>query len=61
MEEDKDCEAVLKLNGIISRSGTVFEADARHARLSLIKTQDDFDLLSQKMEALNAKEGVSSI
>lgn len=60
MEEDVDCSAVLRAASIISRSGTVFEAGSRYARLSLIKTQDDFDLLLQRMEALVSKEGVAS-
>ncbi|OAY84878.1 Tryptophan aminotransferase-related protein 4 [Ananas comosus] len=60
-EEDEDCAEVLKEAGIISRSGTIFEASSGYTRLSLIKTQDDFDLLLQKMVALVSKGGVSSI
>lgn len=60
MEEDVDCSAVLRKAGIISRTGTVFEASSRYTRLSLIKTQDDFDLLLRRMEALVSKEGVAS-
>lgn len=60
-EEDEDCSEVLKEAGIISRSGTIFEAGSGYTRLSLIKTQDDFDLLLQKMVALVSEGGVSSI
>lgn len=60
MEEDVDCSAVLSEAGIISRTGTVFEASSRYTRLSLIKTRDDFDLLLQRMEALVSKEDVAS-
>nr|CAD1833929.1 unnamed protein product [Ananas comosus var. bracteatus] len=56
--EDEDCAEVLKEAGIISRTGTIFEASSGYTRLSLIKTQDDFDLLLQKMVALVSK-GVS--
>ncbi|KAJ0985578.1 hypothetical protein J5N97_003934 [Dioscorea zingiberensis] len=52
MEEDGECSAVLRAAGIIGREGSMFEADDRHVRLSLLKTQDDFDQLLQKMEAL---------
>ncbi|ONK76584.1 uncharacterized protein A4U43_C03F29830, partial [Asparagus officinalis] len=52
MEEDKDCEAVLRREGIITRGGANFGADSRYTRLSLIKTQDDFELLMRKMEAI---------
>ncbi|CAL9153182.1 unnamed protein product [Musa hybrid cultivar] len=38
-EEEKDCSALHNgAGGIISRSGTIFEADSRYTRLSLIKT-----------------------
>ncbi|XP_038979371.1 tryptophan aminotransferase-related protein 3-like [Phoenix dactylifera] len=60
MEGDVDCSAVLREAGIISRAGAVFEASSRYARLSLIKTQDDVDLLLQRMEALVSKEDVAS-
>lgn len=61
MDEDQDCEAVLRTEGIITRSGQVFGADTRYTRLSLIKTQDDFELLMQKMEAIISKEKHNSI
>jgi len=60
-EEDRDCEAALRDEGIISRGGEDYEAGSRYTRLSLIKTQDDFELLMQKMEAIVAKEKHSSL
>ncbi|CAD5174200.1 unnamed protein product [Musa acuminata subsp. malaccensis] len=48
-EEEKDCSALLNGAGIISRSGTIFEADSRYTRLSLIKTRDDIDLLVEAL------------
>ncbi|XP_010261034.1 PREDICTED: tryptophan aminotransferase-related protein 3-like [Nelumbo nucifera] len=55
-EEDKDCYAVLKAAGIIGRAGAVFGADSRYVRLSLLKSQDDFDLLMQRIESLVSEE-----
>ncbi|KAL5975119.1 hypothetical protein ACLOJK_031798 [Asimina triloba] len=54
MEEDGDCHAVLKAGGIIGRHGSQFGAEPRYVRLSLVGTQDDFDLLLHKIEALVA-------
>ncbi|KAJ0985580.1 hypothetical protein J5N97_003936 [Dioscorea zingiberensis] len=51
-EEDRDCDAVLRAGGISGRSGTIFSGDQKHVRLSLIKSQDDFDQLLTKMAAL---------
>ncbi|XP_042395276.1 tryptophan aminotransferase-related protein 3-like [Zingiber officinale] len=55
-EEDKDCAAVLLKAGIISRTGIIFEAGSRYTRLSLIKTEDDMDLLLQRFESLVSQE-----
>ncbi|KAK6940068.1 Alliinase, EGF-like domain [Dillenia turbinata] len=55
-EEDKDCYAVLKAKGIKGRSGARFHADKRHVRLSLIKSQDDFNILIQKLENFISEE-----
>lgn len=60
MEEDEDCYAVLKKSGIASRSGTLFEANSHYTRLSLVRTEDDFDLLTMRMEALVSKELIAS-
>lgn len=51
---------MLKTSGITSRSGTLFEANSHYTRLSLVKTEDDFDLLTMRMEALLSKELIAS-
>ncbi|CAK9174144.1 unnamed protein product [Ilex paraguariensis] len=51
-EENKDCYAVLSAAGITGRDGNLFGAGSGYVRLSLIRTQDDFDLMLQKMETL---------
>ncbi|KAK1259825.1 Tryptophan aminotransferase-related protein 4 [Acorus gramineus] len=60
-EEDKDCKAALKAEGIISRGGATYNADGRYTRLSLIKTQDDFEQLLQHMVALVSKESGTQV
>ncbi|KAF9599652.1 hypothetical protein IFM89_001598 [Coptis chinensis] len=55
--KDQDCNAVLKTASIIGRGGSTFNAESRYVRLSLIKSQDDFDLLIQNIDALVSKEG----
>lgn len=56
-EEDKSCYEVLKAYGnIISRGGENFSAEDRYTRLSLIKSQDDYDLLLQRIIMLVSKE-----
>lgn len=55
-EEDHHCDYVLWNEGIYSHGGMAFAADTRYTRLSLIKTQDDFELLMKKMEAVISKE-----
>lgn len=55
-EEDKDCYAVLKAANIIGREGSVFKAENRYVRLSLIKSQDDFDLLLNRLNNLVLQE-----
>lgn len=52
MEEDDDCyEALLKAK-IITRSGARFEASSRYTRLSLLKTDDDFEVLMERVTDL---------
>ena len=53
-EADGDCYNVLKDGMIISREGTLYGADNRHVRLSLIKSQDDFDQLLMRMRELSS-------
>ncbi|XP_042493114.1 tryptophan aminotransferase-related protein 3-like [Macadamia integrifolia] len=55
-EEDIDCFAVLRNAGIIGRAGSLFNAESRYVRLSLIKSEDDFDLLLLRMDELVSKE-----
>ncbi|XP_059631526.1 tryptophan aminotransferase-related protein 4-like [Cornus florida] len=55
-EEDKDCTAVLRAANIISREGSMFTAENRYARLSLLKSNDDFDLLLHWINKLVSEE-----
>ncbi|KAK9270675.1 hypothetical protein L1049_026257 [Liquidambar formosana] len=55
-EEDKDCYAVLKAANIIGRNGSMFSAENRYVRLSLIRSQDDFDLLLHRINILVSEE-----
>ncbi|CAL4947758.1 unnamed protein product [Urochloa decumbens] len=51
-DEDKDCyEALLKAN-IITRSGVKNEAGKRYTRISLLKSDDDFDVLMERLTDL---------
>nr|XP_043617399.1 tryptophan aminotransferase-related protein 3-like [Erigeron canadensis] len=51
-EEDEDCSAVLEAGKIKGRTGSTFSAKDRYVRLSLIKSQDDFELLLQRLSEL---------
>lgn len=55
-EEDKECYRVLKEAGIIGRDGALFGANSSYVRLSLIKAQDDFDILLHQMNKLVGQE-----
>ncbi|KAK1440395.1 hypothetical protein QVD17_06220 [Tagetes erecta] len=55
-EEDEDCSEVLEAGKIIGRSGSAFSANNRYTRLSLIKSQDDFELLLQRLTELVSLE-----
>ncbi|XP_037494811.1 tryptophan aminotransferase-related protein 4, partial [Jatropha curcas] len=56
-EEDKDCLEVLKSEAkITGRHGSLFGAESNYVRLSLVKSQDHFDLLLQRMETLVHQE-----
>ncbi|KAJ7969772.1 Tryptophan aminotransferase-related protein [Quillaja saponaria] len=55
-QEDKDCYSVLKAANIDGRAGSVFSADDHYVRLSLIKSQDDFEILLDKITKLVAEE-----
>ena len=56
IEEEKDCYAVLRAADIIGRAGSRFGADERFVRLSLVKTQDDFDILLRQLNKLAFQE-----
>ena len=55
-EEDKECYIILKDAGIIGVDGTSFGAGSGFVRLSLINSQDDFNMLLYKIKKLVAKE-----
>ncbi|MBA0732809.1 hypothetical protein Gogos_016875 [Gossypium gossypioides] len=55
-EEDKDCYAVLKAANIIVRKGNVFGSEDNYVRLSLVRSQDDFDILIQRLQKLVSEE-----
>lgn len=55
-EEDKECYEILKAAKIIGREGKLFGAESRFVRLSLLKSQDDFDLLLHRLDELISKE-----
>lgn len=56
MEEDKDCYEVLRAGKIEGREGSKFSAEDRHVRLSLIRSQDDFDMLLLRLNKLISEE-----
>ncbi|KAK1371404.1 Tryptophan aminotransferase-related protein 4 [Heracleum sosnowskyi] len=58
-EEDKLCYNVLKSGGIIGRDGIQYGASSRYVRLSLIKSQDDFDQLLYYLNKLVLQEAVA--
>ncbi|KAF2297512.1 hypothetical protein GH714_024815 [Hevea brasiliensis] len=51
-EEDKDCYAVFQAGNITGRRGSLYFAGDSYVRLSLIRSQDDFDLLLHKLNKL---------
>ncbi|KAL7585836.1 hypothetical protein Lser_V15G43017 [Lactuca serriola] len=55
-EEEDDCGAVLEAGKITSRGGSTYRDKDRYARLSLIKSQDDFDLLLLRLTELVSLE-----
>ncbi|KAL2966912.1 hypothetical protein AAZX31_16G144500 [Glycine max] len=59
-QQDMNCYETLKAAGIIGRKGSNFSADERYVRLSLIKSQDDFEILTNKLRSLVAKEWESN-
>jgi len=55
-KEDKNCYEILETAGINGRKGSLYSVDDRYVRLSLIRTQDDFDILINKLKTLIAKQ-----
>ncbi|XAR48639.1 hypothetical protein NMG60_11031521 [Bertholletia excelsa] len=55
-EEEKNCTAVLRAANIIGRPGSKFAAGDRYVRLSLVKGQDDFELLLSRLHDLVTEE-----
>ncbi|KAH7525073.1 hypothetical protein FEM48_Zijuj06G0186400 [Ziziphus jujuba var. spinosa] len=55
-EEDKDCYADLKAANIIGRQSDVLGSKDRYVRLSLLRSQDDFDLLLHRLNQLILEE-----
>ncbi|XP_022773445.1 tryptophan aminotransferase-related protein 4-like [Durio zibethinus] len=55
-EEDKDCNAVLMAANIIGRQGSRFGTEDCYVRLSLIRSQDDFNILMERLNKLVAEE-----
>ncbi|KAK4775341.1 hypothetical protein SAY86_010276 [Trapa natans] len=51
-EEDEDCYDVLRSANIIGRKGEYFHAENRYVRLSLIRTEDDFNNLIYRLHEL---------
>ncbi|KAL3737144.1 hypothetical protein ACJRO7_025982 [Eucalyptus globulus] len=60
-EEDKNCIEILNAAKILGRGGSVFHDDDRYARLSLIRSDDDFDMLISRLESLVSKEDGAKI
>ncbi|TKY46072.1 Tryptophan aminotransferase-related protein 4 [Spatholobus suberectus] len=55
-QQDKNCYEILEAAGIIGREGSLYIADNRYVRLSLIRSQDDFEILTINLRNLVAKE-----
>ncbi|KAG4380375.1 hypothetical protein JHK82_045233 [Glycine max] len=55
-QQDKNCYEILEAAGINGREGSLYSADNRYVRLSLIRSQDDFEILINKLKILVSKE-----
>ncbi|PIM97444.1 hypothetical protein CDL12_30086 [Handroanthus impetiginosus] len=55
-KEDSNCAEVLSRAKITGRRGSMFGSDDRYARLSLIRRQDDFNLLIHRLTVLVSEE-----
>ncbi|CAJ1953083.1 unnamed protein product [Sphenostylis stenocarpa] len=54
--EDRSCYEVLEEANITGREGSLFGADNHHVRLSLVRSEDDFDLLLRQINKLVSVE-----
>ncbi|GJR00403.1 tryptophan aminotransferase-related protein 3-like protein [Tanacetum coccineum] len=59
-DEDVDCAAILEAGNILGTSGSTFSDDDRYVRLNLMKSNDDFNLLMQRLNELVAQENNAS-
>ncbi|KAL7154560.1 hypothetical protein ABFS83_03G009600 [Erythranthe nasuta] len=55
-EEDTNCNEVLRAANILSREGSLFSVEDRYVRVSLLKSDDDFNLLMDHLSKLVAEE-----
>ncbi|CAL4974369.1 unnamed protein product [Urochloa decumbens] len=56
-EEDEDCQEALLKAKIITRTGVGNEASSRYTRISLLKSNDDFDVLMERVtDLVNAEK-----
>ncbi|CAI9092982.1 OLC1v1028370C2 [Oldenlandia corymbosa var. corymbosa] len=51
--EDQDCEKILKDQNVIVRSGSRFGSDSKHARVSMLSREDDFNVFLQRLSAIS--------
>lgn len=51
-EEDRNCSDALLKEKIITRSGVMYDVGCRYTRVSLLKTQDDFEVLLERVTDL---------
>ncbi|XP_043719975.1 tryptophan aminotransferase-related protein 4-like [Telopea speciosissima] len=61
MEEYQECHKVLEAAGIIGRPGGFFGVEDSYVRLTLLRSDDDFNLLLQRLENLVSKELIDII
>ena len=59
-EEDGDCADMMFKAKIITRSGALYDASSRYTRISLLKSQDDFDMLLERVTELVDAENYSA-
>lgn len=60
-EEDSDCYEVLRQFNITGRAGSLFGVESRFVRLSLVRRDDDFDLLLRQINKMVSEESDDKI